>query len=169
MNRSLLVVAAAGVIMILGVIALFVAGGREPGAPAQHPLPAGSADSLQHELDRAQRDLTRARFRVEELERASRPDWIDTTDVLLLRERGLASPVDSLKADLERHTDLIPYPGELGGRMFFTDIRILDGRWAYAEFEDGHVGGRMLLEYRVRDGRVRWTRIAAHRDAGGLP
>lgn len=81
-----------------------------------------------------------------------------------LQRRGLASPVDSLKADLARHRELIPYPGVLGGTMGFyakDRILVLDDRWVFARFEDGHVGGSLLAEYAVKDGRITWRRVAS--------
>jgi hypothetical protein len=103
------------------------------------------------------------------------------------RERGatLSATLDSLRAavppasgdtlsaadralrdDLVEHRELIPFPAVMGGTMFFVPQRIviLNDRWAYAEFEDGHIGGSMLLEYDVDDGRIRWKRLAARRD-----
>lgn len=88
---------------------------------------------------------------------ASRPAPVAAT--LSARERAL-------RDDLVKHPELIPYPAVMGGTMFFVPQRIviLDDRWAFAEFEDGHVAGSMLLEYDVRDGRILWKRLAARRD-----
>ena len=90
-----------------------------------------------------------------------RPDEIED-----LRGQGLTDPVRDIKADLMRYPELIPIPSILGGRMRFDGndgIRILDEHWVYAEFGDGHIGGATLLAYEVRDGRIRWTRLAARR------
>jgi hypothetical protein len=90
-----------------------------------------------------------------------RPDEIE-----VLQGYGLTDPVREIKADLMRHPELIPIPGVLGGRMgFYSEdgIRILDGHWVYAEFDDGHIGGAALLAYRVKDGHIRWARLAAQR------
>jgi hypothetical protein len=93
----------------------------------------------------------------------ARIEGISRTDIKRLRQSGLANPVSDLKADLARHTELIPVSGTLGGNMgfYFPDqIWILNRRWACAYFEDGHTGGWMLLEYRVEGGRIRWRRLA---------
>ena len=59
-----------------------------------------------------------------------------------------------------KHRELIPYEGVLGGQMGFYDengIQILDSRWVLADFEDGHIAGRMLLEYQVsNEGQISW-------------
>jgi hypothetical protein len=70
-------------------------------------------------------------------------------------------------ADLARHPELIPFPGVEGGTMRFhaPQCRIVAPGWAYGYFEDGHVSGRGVFEYKVgRSGEIRWTRIAAKLD-----
>lgn len=89
-------------------------------------------------------------------------EGISRTDIDRLRQSGLADPIPDLKADLARHPELIPVKGDLGGTMGFyhpDQIWILNRRWACAYFEDGHVGGWMLLEFRVEGGSISWRRI----------
>ena len=85
---------------------------------------------------------------------------ISRFDISQLRERGLEEPVADLISDLQRHPELIPYPGVLGGRMGFNDVarmRVLSGSWVYADFDDGHVSGEAILEYQVAaGGRISW-------------
>lgn len=98
---------------------------------------------------------------------ARSPDGIDPSEIEELRHAGLADPVRDLKRDLMKHPELIPYPGVEGGTMgFYSDreIGVLGPHWVMARFEDGHVGGSMLLEYQVRNGRITWRRLAASRD-----
>lgn len=90
-------------------------------------------------------------------------EGISEAEIAALRDQGLADPVSDIKTDLARHPELIPVAGTPGGTMGFyayDRIWILNGRWAYADFEDGHIGGSMLLEYWVEGGRIRWTRLA---------
>jgi len=94
-------------------------------------------------------------------------DAIEDDELETLRHRGLSDPVRDLKADLMKHPELIPFPGVEGGRMGFysvDEIVILGGHWVFARFEDGHIGGTVLLEYEVKDGAIRWKRVAAARD-----
>ncbi|MFC1708216.1 hypothetical protein ACFL59_15595 [Planctomycetota bacterium] len=79
----------------------------------------------------------------------------------LLQQQGLENPVEELTASLRSRPDLIPHEAVLGGRMGFRgDIHVLNERWVYADFEDGHIGGHALLSYAVRgDGRIVWTLI----------
>ncbi len=93
-----------------------------------------------------------------------RSTLLDEVDVAQLKEEGLEDPPRQLRESLVARADLIPYPGELGGTMRFLDDRIvlLTPPYAFAEFEDGHVGGNMLLAYSVKPGgRIEWSRLWA--------
>jgi len=82
-------------------------------------------------------------------------------------EPGALQQVDPerLKRDLMDREDLIPFEGRLGGTMdFYTAdaIEVLSDSWVYAQFDDGHVQGGMLLEYSVgADGEINWRVIEA--------
>ena len=72
-----------------------------------------------------------------------------------LRGQGLRDPIAELIGDLRRHPELIPYSGTHGGGMGFYAIgriRVLSDTWVYAPFDDGHIGGEAILEYRVAPG-----------------
>lgn len=73
---------------------------------------------------------------------------------------------ERLIADLQKHNELIPHPGILGGTMGFYDpqgIHFLGSRWVLAEFEDGHIDGRALLAYRIgSDGRIDWRLLDSY-------
>ena len=75
---------------------------------------------------------------------------------------------ERLVADLLQRDDLIPFEGILGGTMgFYTpdNVYVLSERWVYARFEDGHIGGEMLLEYRFdAAGQIDWTVLRAELD-----
>ncbi|OGU29293.1 MAG: hypothetical protein A2057_09215 [Ignavibacteria bacterium GWA2_35_9] len=89
-------------------------------------------------------------------------DW----DIKRLKEKGLSDPVREIIDDLIKHSELIPYKGILGGTMEFYDreIWILNNKWVFAYFEDGHVMGYLLLEYSISDdGKIEWKRIASMR------
>jgi hypothetical protein len=120
-----------------------------------HNLAQASADSLQVVLRRAQ------------LELANRPG-LYSWHIIELRRKGLADPVHDIVTDLMHHSELIPYEGVLGGTMSFYSedtIHVLTTRWVLASFEDGHIGGNMLLEYRVSsDGEITWSVIDSYLD-----
>ena len=74
-------------------------------------------------------------------------------------------PISHIRKNLIKRSDLIPYEGVLGGTMGFYDenaIHVLNYRWVYAHFDDGHIGGEMLLEYDIsEDGDINWKVIAS--------
>ena len=80
-----------------------------------------------------------------------------------LRIEGLQNPTEELTKDLMKHTELIPYNGTLGGKVGFyseKNIKILNSRWVLANFDDGHISGAMLLEYKVsKNGIISWRVI----------
>lgn len=64
--------------------------------------------------------------------------------------------------DLKKHPELIPFKGSLGGTMGFYTVHVLNEKWAYVGFEDGHSGGIGLYEYTVNeDQSITWQVIKA--------
>jgi hypothetical protein len=123
---------------------------RLAGYSQQHTAVQSQLDTLRVHLDRLT-DLLR-----------SKPG-LTSLDVERLREKGLESPVADIRASLEEKKDLIPYEGVMGGTMDFYEIHVLTSKWVLAYFEDGHVGGYMLLEYDVSQrGDISWRFIRAH-------
>lgn len=74
-----------------------------------------------------------------------------------------AYPIEPVDADARLKQSLMDRPDLLGGRFrIFSaeDVRILNDRWAYAQFEDGHFLQAGLFRYeRVDDDRIRWALI----------
>ena len=71
--------------------------------------------------------------------------------------------VDALIATPE----IIPFEPVLGGTMGFyapENITVLNDRWVYAVFEDGHVAGSMLIEYVGTADGIVWAVIDATLD-----
>lgn len=98
----------------------------------------------------------------------SRGTLLDLTDIEDLRRQGLTDPVHQLRDSLIAHPETIPFAGALGGTMGFHDldgIILLTPPYVFASFEDGHIGGSMLLEYEVVPGpRISWKNLWAARD-----
>lgn len=124
-------------------------------------------ESARAEAVLGQRDAARDSLRAAAPGRAGRSDLLDQDQLEDLRRRGLADPIPALLADLEKHAELIPFPGTSGSAMRFHAPQsvVLSPEWVYAYFEDGHVAGRGLFEYRVLPGgRIVWKRVTAKRD-----
>jgi len=84
-----------------------------------------------------------------------------------LTKKGLSNPIVDIVSDLIKHKELIPYKGVLGGTMDFyeREVWILNKKWVFAYFEDGHYGGYLLLEYNVTDdGKILWKVITDMKD-----
>ncbi|PTX10706.1 hypothetical protein C8N40_11647 [Pontibacter mucosus] len=82
---------------------------------------------------------------------------LSQSDIQRLKRKGLKNPETDLMNDLNRKQgQLIPTEGVLGGTMAIRDTRILNDRYAMAYYEDGHIGGYMLLKYEVNNGKISW-------------
>jgi hypothetical protein len=89
-----------------------------------------------------------------------RGTMLDADDIESLRNQGLSNPAIQLRDSLQAHPELIPYKAVLGGTMRFEGVVVLRPPFIFAEFEDGHIGGSMLLEYEVLDQRkISWKRL----------
>ena len=91
-------------------------------------------------------------------------DW----DLIDLKKAGLRDPVNQLRNDLVAHPELIGIPGGLGGTMRFyaPAVALLNSRWVFARFDDGHSEGSCLLEYHVaKDGTIQWKVLKTMRDS----
>ena len=95
------------------------------------------------------------------------PPFLDQRQIENLQKKGLANPVDDIRDDLAADPDLIRTSPVLGGRMgfYFRDgIHILNERWVFAYFEDGHVAGALLLRYELGPGgQITWEVLDEHR------
>jgi hypothetical protein len=156
-----------GVVALLAVICLVLGGGLARKA-AQCRQQSSQNDDLRARV--AVLDA-RAHARLQEVDslrtrlKALASSPIDAIEIGLLRRRGLENPVQDLVADLQRHPEIIPYQGVLGGRMGFYDrdrIRVLNDSWVYALFDDGHIVGHGIFGYHVASGgKISWRVIAA--------
>jgi hypothetical protein len=102
------------------------------------------------------------------IETSQGPSLLTSWDIAQLARQGISNPEEDLASDLMQHRELIPYEGIMGGTMGFyskRDIHVLSSRWILASFEDGHIGGQMLLEYRIDSGgKIRWKVLSAYLD-----
>jgi hypothetical protein len=86
---------------------------------------------------------------------------IDAASIEELKQIGIENQ-NVLINDLLLHPELIPYEGTLGGNMNFTEAFVLNNKWVYARFEDGHVQGFSLYEFWVEDDlSIEWELIDA--------
>ena len=82
-----------------------------------------------------------------------------------LKTKGLKGDCQEIISDLMKHSELIPYEGIVGGKMGFYDeskIHVLTDQWVLAEFNDGHIGGYMLLKYEYSNNKILWKVIESY-------
>ena len=105
------------------------------------------------------RELAMARAWAADLEKTM-PDLSEKAKAEY-RRRGLTSPHDDIISDLGSREELMPFRGVFGARpSFYTEVRmyVLNARWAFASFNDGHNIGDRLYSYRVSDdGKISWS------------
>jgi len=125
-------------------------------------------DELQREDEkRLVRDDVEKGFWKKQAREARGNQWmlLHESQIDHLRRAGLSDPVHQLRTDLMAHRELIPFKGVHGGTMGFyhaEHIALLDDRWVYAWFDDGHMPGSCLLAYEVLpDTTIHWTVIRA--------
>jgi hypothetical protein len=136
-------------VVILALAGVVITRRQQAGQTDRLQILQGELDSLKVYLDHLGSVLR------------SRPG-LSSSEILRFREKGLEDPVAEIKESLQKQKELIPVEGVVGGTMDFHETHILTSRWVLAYFEDGHVGGHMLLEYDVSDeGEISWKFIRA--------
>ena len=123
--------------------------------------------NIQAEKDQLTAQVADLSTRCEQYERGAQSQLgLLPWEIEELRKKGLNNPVADLIADLQRHPEFIPHKGVLGGTMAFgfpEKIHVLTEHYVLAYFEDGHIGGWMVLEYSVaRGGKISWRVIDSH-------
>ena len=70
-----------------------------------------------------------------------------------------------IERDLLSKPELITIDGVLGGTMYFTEAYLLNEKWIYATFEDGHIMGSALYAYEILSPEeIKWEVIEAITD-----
>jgi hypothetical protein len=125
--------------------------------------------ALSAERERLAAQVADLEIRCQEFDRRMQNQpGLSTWELDELKKKGLKQPAADLVADLQKHPELIPYKGVLGGTMAFgfqEKIHVLTDKYTLAYFEDGHVAGWMILEYSVaKGGKVFWRVIDSYLD-----
>jgi hypothetical protein len=128
----------------------------------------GRGLGLEHDVQEANQRLLEAQIRLAHHTQGdiTRPAAVGLTQLerQRLQQRGFARPEEQLRTHLLTQTALIPHTSLLGGTWYFLDeeIHLLNDRWVLAAFEDGHVRGKMLLEYRLAPGSITWQVLESY-------
>lgn len=77
---------------------------------------------------------------------------------------GIANPAKYIEDKLRERIELIPLEAVLGGTMYFVNVQLLSSQWLIADYEDGHIEGRGIYQYKINeDGEVEFELLAAMR------
>lgn len=63
---------------------------------------------------------------------------------------SIQNPEEFIVNTLKESPELIAEEPVLGGKMYFTDVRILNERFLWAQYEDGHIQGEAIFSYRLK-------------------
>ncbi|MHB1148610.1 MAG: hypothetical protein ACYC01_13590 [Lutibacter sp.] len=78
--------------------------------------------------------------------------------------QGITNPEKFVENALRKRTDLIPSEAVLGGTMSYGKIQLLGNKWVIADYNDGHIQGRSIYEYRLNDKKELIFKILASND-----
>lgn len=89
---------------------------------------------------------------------------VDYVTEIRLEKMGI-DDYESIEEDLLSKPELISIDGVLGGTMFFNDAHLLNEKWVYATFEDGHIMGSGLYKFDViSPDEIKWEEIEVTSD-----
>ena len=66
-------------------------------------------------------------------------------------KKGIENPEEFIETSLRNRPELIPMDGVLGGTMRFGNIQLLSNQWLIADFNDGHIEGKGLYKYTLKN------------------
>jgi len=81
-----------------------------------------------------------------------------------LTRQGITNPEKFIENALQKRTDLIPSEAVLGGTMNFRKIQLLGNKWLIADYNDGHIQGRAIYEYKLNDKKELLFKMLASND-----
>lgn len=91
--------------------------------------------------------------------------WFDKDfNGIQFTRQGIKNPEEFVENALRKRTDLIPFEAVLGGTMRYGKIQLLGNKWLIADYNDGHIQGRSIYEYRINDKKEISFKILASND-----
>ena len=159
-------------IIVVGVlIALFLYGlGYAMGKRELQPLKESLAllnegnQTLKSQIVSVARDAKNAKEALaEEKKRVAVSPGLDLAVLNAIKEAGVTDPVRLIE-DLRQNPLVIPEAAVLGGTMAFRQIGLINDRWVYASYEDGHIAGSAIFQWKIQDSRIIWTPILVYHE-----
>ncbi|PRX41944.1 hypothetical protein [Salegentibacter salegens] len=102
-------------------------------------------------IDTLEADLTSLKIENDSLEKELR--LLKSRNPIVFTEDfdTLQNPETFIVESLERNSQLIPEKSVLGGTMRFVDSEILNQRFIWAAYEDGHIAGEAIFQYKLNE------------------
>ena len=112
---------------------------------------AAEKEKTELRIDNLETDVTELKIEKDSLEKElqllkSRNPVVFTKDF-----DSLEKPEVYIVEALERNSQLIPEKSVLGGTMRFVDSEILNERFIWAAYEDGHIAGEAIFQYKLNE------------------
>lgn len=104
-------------------------------------------------------NINRERFRIHMDKHTANSSYLfDSMDSLSIVARGINLTPQQIIDNLHDNKELIPHDAVLGGTMHFENIKLLGDRYAIAFISDGHILGRLIAKYEIKDSSgLKWT------------
>lgn len=78
---------------------------------------------------------------------------------------SIPEPEKFLLEKLREKSDLIPKKPVLGGTMYFTEVSFINSHLILAEYEDGHIMGRAIFQYKMdKNGNLNFELLSELKD-----
>lgn len=62
----------------------------------------------------------------------------------------IKNPKEYIITQLQKNKEKIPLKAVLGGTMDFREMQILSDKWIFAVYDDGHIQGKAIYEYKLK-------------------
>ncbi|WP_134149266.1 hypothetical protein [Flavobacterium sp. 270] len=78
--------------------------------------------------------------------------WYDSEyDNVDFKKKGIKDPEKFITDGLRSKPELIPIKGVLGGTISFGQIQLLGNKYLIAYYDDGHIEGKSIYQYKLND------------------
>lgn len=79
-------------------------------------------------------------------------------------EMGIKNPKEYITNSLFHKPELIPLKPILGGQMKFMQVELLGKECLIAYYEDGHISGRAIYSYELKNGSLDFKVITSYQE-----
>lgn len=106
-------------------------------------------EKAQLKIDNLEAELDELKFEKDSLEEELQQLKSRNPVVFTKRFDTIQNPETFIVQSLKSQPQLIPEAAVLGGTMRFIDTEILNERFIWAGYEDGHIAGQAIFQYKL--------------------